>query len=100
MEDVQIAIAILTRFLQKEAQVKQILARVQSLTRQGSSGYSMGGGMPSFENIVRMVFEEQERRKNPKAEETPEGVVPPEDVSKMKELTEKYKKKPQTSSTQ
>lgn len=100
MEDVQTAITILTRFIRKENEVKAILARVTQLSRQGSSSSGLGAGTPSFDKIIGMVMDETERRKAAKTEDITEGITAPEDIEKMKALTQKFKKEPPASTTQ
>lgn len=94
MEDVQTAIAILTHFLRKEAEVRQVLARMNSLTKQNSGG----GGPLDMNNVVRMVMDEAERRKGVNTVAVNDGIMPPEDTAKMKELTERFRKKTPDSS--
>jgi len=92
LEDVEIAIRILTEFLKRQRQAQSLLSRFGVQTRSG------GMSALSFEQFVNLAYQEvMAKKKIAEGGEAvePEPTVSDEDVKRMREIAQKLKSKPQ-----
>lgn len=91
LDDVESAIVVLRAFLQKSREVASVMRQLES--REGGS-YGRGGsfGMPSAQEIFRLVMDDRARKQSAEGK-TPDQAVEmsQDDLDRMKAITEKRK---------